>query len=201
MPCRPTPSAAGCASTLLTADAAWHWPTVFRHVTGKVLCQDVNRRTASTQGATPNGRPGISPASRPSGRPLSSPIGRRPMGRHNAGPRCTATGERCYSRTVHIRILVAAALLIAPASGHLAGRAAALSRLLPVRAQRAPTRQSPAQCAHHSLGRVTCPSPPRNPTRASGFCQDAAASPGMAPRALAASRRWCGHIPAPSRGR
>jgi len=40
----------------------------------------------------------------------------------------------------HGRFLVSTALLASPAPGHLAGQAAALSRLLPVRAQRASTR-------------------------------------------------------------
>jgi len=63
--------------------------------------------------------------------------------------------------------LVPAALLVAPAPRHLAGQAAALPRLLPVRAQRSPARQSPARCPDRRLGRVTDPSPPRNPIRAS----------------------------------
>jgi len=53
------------------------------------------------------------------------------------------------------RLLVLAAFLVAPAPGHFAGQAAALSRLLPVRAQRAPARQSPAQRPCCNLGRMT----------------------------------------------
>src|ERR687894_330242 len=67
------------------------------------------------------------------------------------------------------RDLVAAALLAAPAPGHLAGQAAALPRLLRVRAQRPPSRQSLAWRPRRGSGRVTKvtkePSP-RIPTRA-----------------------------------
>jgi len=89
---------------------------------------------------------------------------------------CHAHGE--YARDedgdgfceVHVNtmemVLVATAFLVAPAPEHLAGQAAGLSRLLPVRAQRAPTRQSPARRPHRKPGCVTEPSPPRNPIRA-----------------------------------
>jgi len=78
---------------------------------------------------------------------------------------CHARGE--YARDedgdgfceVHVntmgRFLVAAALMAAPAPGHLAGQVAALPRLLPVRAQRAPTRQSSARLPYCSLGSMT----------------------------------------------
>src|SRR3954462_15319056 len=51
-------------------------------------------------------------------------------------------------------VLVPAALLAPPAPGDLAGEAAALSRVLPVRAQRTPSRQSPAWRARRRLGRM-----------------------------------------------
>jgi len=76
--------------------------------------------------------------------------------RHMNAPRAhVAGGEAMWappSRTPlnltvpHGRILVAAALLAAPAPRHLARQAAPLSWLLPVRAQRAPTRQGPTRC-------------------------------------------------------
>ena len=50
-----------------------------------------------------------------------------------------------------------------PHRGHLAGPAAARSRLLPVHTQRAP----PEQSSPRHPRRLTCPLPPRNPTRAS----------------------------------
>src|SRR4051794_39327145 len=49
------------------------------------------------------------------------------------------------SRQHHRGLLVVAALLAAPAPRPLAGQAAALPRLLPVRAQRTPPQQSPAR--------------------------------------------------------
>jgi len=89
---------------------------------------------------------------------------------------CHARGEYAHDEDgdgfceVHVNtmegFLVAAALLAAPAPRHLAGQAAALSRLLPVRAQRSPTRQSPARRPHRGLGGVTDPPSPRNPIRA-----------------------------------
>jgi len=63
-------------------------------------------------------------------------------------------------------LLLAAALLAAPAPGHLARQAAALPRLLPARAQRSPTWQSPAGRPYRRPGCVTNLPPPRNPTRA-----------------------------------
>ncbi len=71
--------------------------------------------------------------------------------------------------------LVAAAFLVATAPGHLAGQAAALPRLLPVRAQRTPTRQNAAQSARRRLGCMTNSSPPWSPIRAAAFC------PGLLP--------------------
>src|SRR4051812_46691702 len=71
---------------------------------------------------------------------------------------CARRGRRRLLRGAHQHhrgLLVAAALLAAPAPRHLARQAAALSRLLPVRAQRAPTRQSPARSPHRRLGRMT----------------------------------------------
>src|SRR4051794_3951845 len=69
------------------------------------------------------------------------------------------------ARQHHRGVLVAAALLAAPAPGHLAGQAAGLSRLLPGRAQRTPSRQSPARYPRLSPG---CDPglTPRNPLRA-----------------------------------
>src|SRR4051812_23873289 len=64
------------------------------------------------------------------------------------------------ARQHHRGVLVLAALLAAPAPRSLAGEAAALSRLLPVRAQRTPSRQSPAWRAHRRLGRMTQPNTP-----------------------------------------
>src|SRR4051794_6698762 len=54
-------------------------------------------------------------------------------------------------------VLVPAALLAPPAPGDLAGEAAALSGVLPVRAQRTPSRQSPPRRARCRLGRMTHP--------------------------------------------
>src|SRR3954452_5346240 len=59
------------------------------------------------------------------------------------------------ARQHHRGVLVAAALLAAPAPGHLAGQAAGLPRLLPGRAQRTPSRQSPARRTRCRLGRMT----------------------------------------------
>src|SRR3954466_1021914 len=70
--------------------------------------------------------------------------------RPRRGWRRVLRGARQHDRGV----LVPAALLAPPASGHLAGEAAALSRVLPVRAQRTPSRQSPARCARRRLGRM-----------------------------------------------
>src|SRR4051794_26569039 len=67
---------------------------------------------------------------------------------------CARRGRRRLLRGAHQHhrgLLVAAALLAAPAPRHLARQAAALSRLLPVRAQRAPTRQSPARSPRRRL--------------------------------------------------
>src|SRR4051794_6770383 len=74
-------------------------------------------------------------------------------------------------RQHHGGVLVAAAFLAAPAPRHLAGlrhcrKAAALSRLLRVRAQRPAPRQSLARRPRRHPGGVTGPSPPRIPKRA-----------------------------------
>src|SRR5215207_6544438 len=60
------------------------------------------------------------------------------------------------SRQHHGGCLVIAPLLAASASRHLAGEAANLSRLLPVRAQRAPTRKTPARRPYRCPGQVMC---------------------------------------------
>src|SRR4051812_11838451 len=52
-------------------------------------------------------------------------------------------------------LLRSCALLAPPASGHLAGEAAGLPRLLPVRAQRAPPGQSPPRRLHRGPRRLT----------------------------------------------
>ena len=57
-------------------------------------------------------------------------------------------------RQHHRGVLVAAATLAPPAPRHLAGQAAALSQILLIRAQRAPTRQSPTRRPCRSLGRM-----------------------------------------------
>ena len=62
--------------------------------------------------------------------------------------------------------VVPAALLAPPAPGHLAGEAAALSRLLRVRAQRPAPRQSPPRRPRRGSGRCDVPPSPRIPTRA-----------------------------------
>jgi hypothetical protein len=56
-------------------------------------------------------------------------------------------------------LLVPTVLLAIPAPEHLAGQAAVQSQRLPIRAQRAPMRQSPGPCLHRQPGRVTDPSP------------------------------------------
>jgi len=68
---------------------------------------------------------------------------------------CEGTDEPCHLGAVHIRVLVAVAFLASPAPGHLARQAAALSRLPPVRAQRTPTRQSPARRPNRYPRQVT----------------------------------------------
>src|SRR5690349_7312592 len=67
-------------------------------------------------------------------------------------------GARQHDRGV----LVPAALLAPPAPGDLAGQAAALSRVLSVRAQRTPSRQSPAWRARRRLGRMRQTQHPEN---------------------------------------
>src|SRR4051812_25619590 len=62
----------------------------------------------------------------------------------------------------HRGVLVAAALLASPAPGDLAGEAAALSRLLPIRAQRTPPGQSPAWRTRRRLGPMTRPNTPED---------------------------------------
>ncbi|CAA9565255.1 MAG: hypothetical protein AVDCRST_MAG59-2950, partial [uncultured Thermomicrobiales bacterium] len=52
------------------------------------------------------------------------------------------------------RVLVSAALLAPAPSGHLAGEAAGLSRLLPDRPQRPASRKVAARCPCRRLGRV-----------------------------------------------
>src|SRR5215217_2728444 len=68
-----------------------------------------------------------------------------------ASARCTSTPSRVSGP---------AALLAPPASRYLAGKAAGLPRLLPICAQRTPSRQSPARRARRRLGRMTQPSTP-----------------------------------------
>src|SRR3954471_7386798 len=70
--------------------------------------------------------------------------------RPRRGWRRVLRGARQHDRGV----LVPAALLAPPAPGDLAGEAAALSGVLPVRAQRTPSRQSPAWRARRRLGRM-----------------------------------------------
>src|SRR5215208_5435910 len=82
-------------------------------------------------------------------------------------------------------LLVAAALLVPPAPGRLAGEAARLSRLLPARPQRPPPGQGSARHPRRELGRVGPCSPPRNPTRAFKFMR----TPG---RYAGATRVWVG---------
>src|SRR3954452_17429748 len=77
---------------------------------------------------------------------------------------CHRRGEyaRDEERQHHRGLLVAAALLAAPAPRHLARPAAALPRLLPVRAQRTPPRQSPARrprCGSRDMTHTTTPKP------------------------------------------
>src|SRR4051794_37541696 len=62
----------------------------------------------------------------------------------------------------HRGVLVAAALLASPAPGDLAGEAAALSRLLPIRARRTPPGQSPAWRTRRRLGPMTRPNTPED---------------------------------------
>src|SRR6185312_9947118 len=59
-------------------------------------------------------------------------------------------------------VLVPAALLAPPAPGDLAGETAVLSRLFPMRAQRTPSRQSPAWRTRRRLGRMTRPNTPED---------------------------------------
>src|SRR3954449_5679641 len=73
--------------------------------------------------------------------------------RPRRGWRRVLRGARQHDRGV----LVPAALLAPPAPGDLAGEAAALSGVLPVRAQRTPSRQSPPRRARCRLGRRTHP--------------------------------------------
>src|SRR3954447_19109122 len=73
--------------------------------------------------------------------------------RPRRGGRRVLRGARQHDRGV----LVPAALLAPPAPGDLAGEAAALSGVLPVRAQRTPSRQSPPRRARCRLGRMTHP--------------------------------------------
>jgi len=86
--------------------------------------------------------------------------------RPRRGRRRLLRGPRQYPG----RFLVTAAILAPPSSRHLTRQVAALSLRLPVRAQRSSARQSPAQRSHRRPGCVTDPAPPRNPTRATGFC-------------------------------
>jgi len=103
-----------------------HWPWMARrrpidHKTGHsptspwLRHQPTNACNNAARGATLNDRPGISLASRPGRHQRHSPIAGR-WGR-NARLRCSGTDERCHARAVHIRVLVAARLLAAPARG------------------------------------------------------------------------------------
>src|SRR4051812_5802518 len=72
---------------------------------------------------------------------------------------CPRRGRRRLlrgARQHHGGCLVIAPLLAASASRHLAGEAATLSRLLWVRAQRAPARKSPNRRPYRCLGQVMC---------------------------------------------
>src|SRR3954454_2435925 len=73
------------------------------------------------------------------------------------------------ARQHHRGLLVAAALLATPAPRPLARQAAALPRLLPVRAQRTPPRQSPARSPRRRLGRMTQPHHPGTQQEPSRF--------------------------------
>src|SRR4051812_5136605 len=73
--------------------------------------------------------------------------------RPRRGGRRVLRGARQHDRGV----LIPAALLAPPAPGDLAGEAAALSGVLPVRAQRTPSRQSPPRRPRCRLGRMTHP--------------------------------------------
>jgi NAD(P)-dependent dehydrogenase (short-subunit alcohol dehydrogenase family) len=68
--------------------------------------------------------------------------------------------------------VVPAALLAPPAPGHLTREAAAVSRLLRVRAQRSAPRQSPPWRPHCSSGEIGGPTP-RIPVRANIVCPGA----------------------------
>src|SRR4051812_43773116 len=90
---------------------------------------------------------------------LAYPLGLSPQdGLPRARRVCARRGRRRLlrgARQHHRGLLVTAALLAAPAPRHLARQAAALPRLLPVRAQLPPPGQGPARSPRRRLGRMT----------------------------------------------
>jgi hypothetical protein len=78
------------------------------------------------------------------------------------GRRWVLRGPRQHPRG----LLVAPAILAAAASRHLTGKAAALSRVFPVRSQYPQTRKGFARLLDRGAGCLSPPPSPRNPTRA-----------------------------------